>query len=1009
MIRLRSYQWLTNGSSLSNLVQETRLSTDGHASWEISYNALTNLATSLYVGSGEVIVTNYTPEGSYAVQTNTYGQLRGIVVKSPTGGTLGTSTYSYDEHGRLKYAYDARNGYSTTTFNDGDLVSSRTTPDPGTGDSPQTTTFTYDSLGRLEYITHPDGMSESRSYLPSGELSSQYGAKVYPVAYGYDSQGRLTSMTNWTSYSTSSGERVTSWIYDGYQGYLTNKVYADNNGVQYNNSAAGRLQSRLWQRGVTTYYTNNAFGDLSGIGYSDGLTPNVTYTLDRTGRRTGVESTGSGAFALTSVFDHAGQPLLHSYTFGLLNGTVVSNEFDNLFRRVSLNWFTNGTHLLTNQYTYDAFSRYSNIVNGIYLANYTYAPNSSLLASVQVREDGNERLARSFTYDKLARLTRIGNDTNGTAVSNLEYVHNKANQRIVRKETDSSRWLYQYDDLGQLTSGKHYWSDSTPIPGQQFSYSFDDIGNRSTALAGGNEVGTALRTATYESNEVNQYTNRTFSGTVDIIGIGNASSNVEVNEGATYRNGEYYQAAVTEDNSSTAVYPDYTVIAELDSVFSTNKGNIYIPKTPQSFTYDADGNLLNDGRWAFTWDAENRLTSLISLDGIPSGASNAVYYSYDDIGRRTSKVVSNWTGSAWSLAEDIRYLYDGWNLLAELGSDGAPIRTYTWGQDLSGSLQGAGGVGGLLAMIVHSGDDAGGYFFSYDGNGNVTAILGASDGSIAAEYDYDPFGSLIRATGDVAFENLFRFSTKYYDDESHFVYYGHRFYSPSLGRWLSRDPIETTDALNLYANVHNDLVNYFDLLGLQAFDLPDRLYIPPAPSNTRSLLPPQATRCCDERVIQTGKETLKKRFAAASQEAARLGLKPVPIGQPGASCKNSSLDVLAWLASPTFPKCWECNLELREVRQLFIKWADHQVVVCTASSNGIKKEEIAFDWWGDNTWNREDSGNTPTRFRREYPDNATTILSTESFSVIDCDGNPLHPKYLPTSKDLLFRNSLFKD
>jgi len=839
VIRLLTYRWLTNGSSLSNLVQETRLSTDGHARWDINFNALTNLSTRLYVGSGEIIVTNHNPDGSYAVQTNTYGQLRGIVVKSPNGGTLGTSTYSYDEHGRLKYSYDARNGYTTTTFNDGDLVSSRTTPDPGTGDAPQTTSFSYDSLGRLESITRPDGMVESRSYLPSGELSSQYGARVFPVAYGYDSQGRITSMTNWTSFTTGSGERVTSWIYDGYQGFLTNKVYADNNGVQYNNSAAGRLQSRLWQRGITTYYTNNAFGDLAGIGYSDSITPNVTYTIDRAGRRIGTETTGSGAFTLASSYNHAGQPVLHSYTSGLLNGTVISNEFDGLFRRASLSWFTNSTQVLTNQYTYDAFSRYSNVVNGIHLANYSYVPNSSLVASILMKEDGNERLTRAFTYDKLERLSRISNSTNTTAFSSLKYVHNKVNQRVVRNESDGSRWLFQYDDLGQLTSGKHYWSDSTPIPGQQFSYTFDDIGNRLTVLAGGNEVGTDLRTETYGVNAVNQYTNRTVSGTTDIIGIANALSSVEVNEGATYRNGEYYQAAVTEDNSSTAVYPEYTVIAELDTVFSTNQGNLFIPKTPQSFSYDADGNLTNDGRWAFTWDADNRLTSLIALDGVPSGASNAVYYSYDDMGRRTSKVVSNWTGSAWSLYEDLRYVHDDWNIIAEVDADGAPVRTYTWGPDLSGSLHGAGGVGGLVCMTVYSGVNSGTYFYSYDGNGNVSALIDAADGVVTGNYEYTPFGGLVRATGDLARENKVRFSTKYYDDESEYSYYGHRYYNPSLGRWPNRDPIGEIGSMNLYAFVDNDPINAVDPIGLEElilkYDLSRDFWVPIGTKKVASL------------------------------------------------------------------------------------------------------------------------------------------------------------------------------
>jgi len=42
-----------------------------------------------------------------------------------------------------------------------------------------------------------------------------------------------------------------------------------------------------------------------------------------------------------------------------------------------------------------------------------------------------------------------------------------------------------YDNLGQVTSGKKYFADGTPVPGQQFEYGFDDIGNRSSTKAGG--------------------------------------------------------------------------------------------------------------------------------------------------------------------------------------------------------------------------------------------------------------------------------------------------------------------------------------------------------------------------------------------------------------------------------------------------------------------------------------------------------------------------------------------
>ena len=50
-------------------------------------------------------------------------------------------------------------------------------------------------------------------------------------------------------------------------------------------------------------------------------------------------------------------------------------------------------------------------------------------------------------------------------------------------------------------------------------------------------------------------------------------------------------------------------------------GNVFVPKTPEQFGYDADGNLTNDGRWTYSWDAENRLINLTSRTARPSGQS----------------------------------------------------------------------------------------------------------------------------------------------------------------------------------------------------------------------------------------------------------------------------------------------------------------------------------------------------------------------------------------------------
>jgi RHS repeat-associated protein len=154
---------------------------------------------------------------------------------------------------------------------------------------------------------------------------------------------------------------------------------------------------------------------------------------------------------------------------------------------------------------------------------------------------------------------------------------------------------------------------------------------------------------------------------------------------------------------------------------------------------------------------------------------------------------------------------------------------YTWGLDLSGTVHGAGGVGGLLAAEEpQSQGDPKRYWFFYDGNGNVVQVLDATDTediTVVAKYEYDPYGHQLASTGDYAAANPFRFSTKWLDTDlagpnvkgavgpDGMYYYGRRYYSPRLGRWISRDPIEEQGGLNLYGFVKNSPMNWIDALG----------------------------------------------------------------------------------------------------------------------------------------------------------------------------------------------------
>lgn len=86
--------------------------------------------------------------------------------------------------------------------------------------------------------------------------------------------------------------------------------------------------------------------------------------------------------------------------------------------------------------------------------------------------------------------------------------------------------------------------------------------------------------------------------------------------------------------------------------------------------------------------------------------------------------------------------------------------------------------------------------------------------SVVAHYEYDPFGNVTWSHGLLAGSNPYRFSTKHTDDESGLVYNGYRFYSPEMGRWVNRDPIEEEGGLNLYGFVGNNGVNQIDPRGL---------------------------------------------------------------------------------------------------------------------------------------------------------------------------------------------------
>jgi RHS repeat-associated protein len=129
-------------------------------------------------------------------------------------------------------------------------------------------------------------------------------------------------------------------------------------------------------------------------------------------------------------------------------------------------------------------------------------------------------------------------------------------------------------------------------------------------------------------------------------------------------------------------------------------------------------------------------------------------------------------------------------------------------------MEGAGGIGGLLARSYgySSGSWSTHHLYHADGNGNITALVDSSQ-AVAASYRYDPFGNTLSSSGTLAATNVYRFSSKEVHGSSGMYCYLYRFYDPNLQRWINRDPREERGGINLQGFAGNDPVNDLDPYG----------------------------------------------------------------------------------------------------------------------------------------------------------------------------------------------------
>jgi RHS repeat-associated protein len=683
--------------------------------------------------------------------------------------------------------------------------------------------YTYNNLGRITSITDAKNITTEMTYAPNGvdllEINNGLGivAMTYNNAHDIKSiTDRLGTITEFTyngygqvlTHTDAKGaalETVTAYSYYGPADaakYLLKEVKRDGQTLgSFTYDAIGRVKTGVDATGLALTYDYNDLNNITKITYPDG-------------KFTSSEYSSCCPYLLDSMTDRSGRNIRYKYdalkrlveTVNPEGGSIRS-EYDadgNLIKFIDSNsnattfMYDQGSRLIKKTYAdgkhvsfkYDKAGLLSSVINarGITIS-YVYDENHNIKRTVY----SDSITGVIYQYDDYNRVTQR---IDGIGAYQFTYDAN-SQLKTVDGPWDNDTLTYHYDALGRRTS-------LTPQNGRAVSYTYDNL-NRLTGIQTGSNTysysyinanplvqsltrpNASITTYQYDAlNRLTEISNKNSSSAIINKYVYGYDPLKDVRSSETVTNGN----PITSFQNELITY-NYNKVNQLLS--STNPAKV--------FTYDDDGNMTQgytpEGHiFTAAYDAENRLKSIEYTDGGGVVHKTEYLYSADNFLAEMKKYEDG------LLVKTKRYVRDGFLPLQDRNAGNNIVREYVWGQNMGG------GIGGLL-NITQGGED---YSYLYDGKGNVTALIDSFQ-TISATYTYDTFGNLMAKTGTL--DQPYQFSTKPYDEKTGLSYYGYRFYSPTIGRWINRDPLGEKGGINLYGFVGNNPVNWVDSMGLQ--------------------------------------------------------------------------------------------------------------------------------------------------------------------------------------------------
>lgn len=810
-------------------------------------------------------IASWQTDGTILITEKQYNKLGQVISETDPCGQ--TTRFEYDEFGHITAVRHPDGAIERKEYDILGNVTKETDPEG------YETTKTYNPFGQSTSIHYPDGSEERFTYNPTGTIQIHTDKNGATTHYTYDifdhpicketysSTGQLLKRitSTWTPFhklSETEDDLTTHYNYD-FSGRKTAEQQAYRQ-TEYHYDPLNRLactqaekthqitEYDLCDRPIQVRAENEGLVQKQEA-YAYDETGNCTHTITSQGTKKTRYTTDGKPLSITDLL---GQTTLFSYSYqdtciktttnpkGIQTITthdargrevlcIKKNPYGDIIQQSETRYNKNGnpiqvTHTIfsgtapirtvTHTWEYGPLGRLENFLEaGEKQTRYAYDSKGRL--QTIIKPDGSRLI---HTYDDLGRLVRYHSH-------DFDYSYTYDSRDRVISVTDQNCTLRTYDPLGNtlretlangLTLSKTYNTQGRMVTctlpdTSQITYAYDGAYLHTISRNGHTHIYSArnlegqIICAQTPVGEI--HINRDPLGrctrflaphysaqdyTYDPVG--NLLSYTHQDQAGQAKHHYTYDDLdqLIQEDGCTYHYDSIQNRLQKEAyTYALNTLSQVISDGETNYIYDPCGNLISDGTRTYTYDTLDRLITVEQKE-------HKIEYTYDPFHRRLSKT----TYHNGHKLQTIRYLWDGKHEIGSVDEQNKILELRVLGEGLGAEIG--------AAVLYELQDQT--YVPIHDHRGSVVALIDLPTQTPIEHYRYSAFGE--EETGNTL--SAWRFSSKRTDEATGLIYFGRRYYNPTLGRWITQDPQGFEDGPNLYAYVHNNPLTEIDLYGL---------------------------------------------------------------------------------------------------------------------------------------------------------------------------------------------------